>query len=203
MALSPLFINECSFSESADSVAILQDRAKAPLWHRASSGGNRSWFRNAVGNGRCSGVGRGRGKRGAVETLDRLAVKVEAAFVFRPEFESGAKEQAIDIGDDGGTARGDAALGEKIVERGEIFVDALDGLEVIGLADEFGEKAEVVLGLALGTSVVKAEGAGGIGGELAAAALEGAVLAAGRFVGGIGDDAGFGGVHDVCLWLIP
>lgn len=66
---------------------------------------------------------------------NRLAVVVEVAFVFFLEGDKGAEEQAIDVGDDGGAAWGDAAFGEEILERSEVFADAFDGLEVLGLAD--------------------------------------------------------------------
>jgi hypothetical protein len=107
-----------------------------------------------------------------------LAVVVEVAFVLFLEFDEGAEEQAIDVSDDGGTARGDAALGEEILERSEVVTDALDGLEVLGLADERRKRGEIILGLTLGASVMEAERTCVISSGLATAALEGAMLAA-------------------------
>lgn len=50
-----------------------------------------------------------------------------------------AKEEAADVSEDGGTARGDAIFGDKLKEIGEGEVDALRGLEVLrGFEEEFG-----------------------------------------------------------------
>jgi hypothetical protein len=82
-----------------------------------------------------------------------------------------AENEAIDVSDDGGATRGDAALGEEIVESAESFVDGFGGLKVFGLAHEWGEQAEVVLSLLLGAGVIEAESSGRAGGELAATAF--------------------------------
>jgi hypothetical protein len=110
--------------------------------------------------------------------------------------DKGAEYQTVDISDDGRAAWGDASLGQEIVKDGERFVDADGGLEIRRLANERGEQSEIILGLALGASVIEAEGARGIGSELAAAAFEGAMLAARgcglrRFI----DNAGFSCDH--------
>ena len=110
---------------------------------------------------------------------NRLAVVVQVTFVFFLELDKGTKEQAVDVSDDRGTTRRNAALGEEIVERSEILTDAFDGLEVLGLPDERLKQGEVIFGLTLGASVMEAERACAISSGLAAAALEGAMLAAG------------------------
>ncbi len=65
--------------------------------------------------------------------------------VFGWEFDAGgivgvdlrqsAQEQAVDVSQDGGAARGDVVLGEKLVKVVEGIVDALSGLEALGIAD--------------------------------------------------------------------
>ena len=82
-----------------------------------------------------------------------------------------AEDEAIDIGNDGGATRGDAALGEEIVESSEGFVEGFGGLKVFGLAHERGEQGEVVLSLLFGAGVIEAESSGRAGGELAATAF--------------------------------
>jgi len=47
-----------------------------------------------------------------------------------------AEEQAADVSQNGSTARGDAVLGQKLVEVAEGIVDALGGLEALGIPDE-------------------------------------------------------------------
>jgi hypothetical protein len=54
----------------------------------------------------------------------------------------GAEKQAIDVRQNGSTARGDAVLGEELVEIVEGVVDALSGLEVVVIRGEL----EVVVG---------------------------------------------------------
>jgi len=110
--------------------------------------------------------------------------------IFLGHGREGAEDEAIDVGDDGGATRGDAAFGEEIVEIAKRFVEGFGGPKVFALAHERGEQGEVVLGLLLGAGVIEAENCGRAGGELAAAAFERAMLAAGscggcRFV----DDA--------------
>ena len=82
-----------------------------------------------------------------------------------------AEDEAIDIGNDGGATRGDAALGEEIVEITERFVEGFGGLKVFAFAHERGEQAEVIFSLLLGAGVIEAESSGRAGGELAATAL--------------------------------
>ena len=48
----------------------------------------------------------------------------------------GAEEQAVDVRHDGGAARGNVVFGEKLVKVAEGVVDALGGLEAMGIADE-------------------------------------------------------------------
>jgi hypothetical protein len=53
-----------------------------------------------------------------------------------------AEEQAADVGEDGGAARGDAVLGQEFVEVLQGMVDALGSLEAFEIADEL----KVVIG---------------------------------------------------------
>ena len=46
------------------------------------------------------------------------------------------EEQAIDVCQNGGAARGNVVFSEKLVEVAERVVDALCGLEALGIADE-------------------------------------------------------------------
>src|SRR5258708_27609789 len=48
----------------------------------------------------------------------------------------GAKEQAVDVSQNGGAARGYGILGQELVEVAEGVVDALGGLEALGIPDE-------------------------------------------------------------------
>ena len=99
----------------------------------------------------------------------------------------GAEEQAADVGENGGAARGDAAFGEEIVEDGEGVVDALRPLEIVSVAGEGDTKVFGVAGF--GTRVRGAERAIGVGDQgTALAAGASAMLAtlrseigAGRF----------------------
>ena len=88
-----------------------------------------------------------------------------------------AEEQAGDVGESSGAARGDLSAGEKFVECGEGVVDALGILEVRGVLGEYsGEVPGIgrLQGGVAGTEVgFGIEDAGG-----ALAALGGAVLAA-------------------------
>ena len=69
----------------------------------------------------------------------------------------GAEDEAIDVGDDGGATRGDAAFGEEIVETAEGFVEGFGGLKLFAFTHERCKQGEVVLGLLLGASVIEAE----------------------------------------------
>ena len=133
-----------------------------------------------------------------------LAVVVEVAFGLFFHLDDSAQEKAIDVGDDRGAARGNSAFGEEIMERSEVLADAFDGLEVLGLTDEWLKQSEIILGLTLGASVMEAEGACAIGSGLAATALESAMLAARwRFPRGLVDGDGLRGVHGVFLeWSV-
>jgi hypothetical protein len=48
----------------------------------------------------------------------------------------GAEEQAANVGEDGGAAGRDASFGEELVESAEGVVDALESLEIEGLASQ-------------------------------------------------------------------
>src|SRR5260370_42460217 len=48
----------------------------------------------------------------------------------------GAEEQAVDVSQNGGAARGYVVLGQELVEVAEGVVDALGGLEVLGIRGE-------------------------------------------------------------------
>jgi hypothetical protein len=116
--------------------------------------------------------------------------------IFLGHGREGAEDEAIDVGDDGGATRGDAAFGEQIVEIAERFVDGFSGLKVFALAHKRGEQGEIVLGLLLGAGVIEAESCGRAGGELAATAFETAMLVAGSWGGcRFGDNAWLCGVH--------
>src|SRR5437899_3044965 len=52
----------------------------------------------------------------------------------------GAEEQAIDVGENGGAARGDVVHGEKLVQIAHAVVDSLGGLEALGIAYEGGRR---------------------------------------------------------------
>ena len=70
----------------------------------------------------------------------------------------GAEEEAVDVGEDGGATRGDAALLEEEREVPEKGVDVRGGfLGVEGLAEEGGEVSGVVA-MAFGLGVADAEG---------------------------------------------
>ena len=58
--------------------------------------------------------------------------------VFLGHGREGAEDEAIDVGDDGGTPGEDAAFGEEIVEIAERFVEGFGGLKVFALAHERG-----------------------------------------------------------------
>jgi hypothetical protein len=73
----------------------------------------------------------------------------------------GAEEQAADVGEDGGAARGDAAFGEEIVEDAEGVVDALRPLEIESVPGEGDTKIFGVAGF--GTGVSGTEGTTGAG----------------------------------------
>ena len=56
--------------------------------------------------------------------------------VLFPDVGEGAEEQAGDVGESGGAARGDLAASEEFVECGEGVIDALGVLEVGGILGE-------------------------------------------------------------------
>ena len=99
----------------------------------------------------------------------------------------GAEEKAVDVGKDGGAARGDAILRDEVEEIAESEIDALGSLEILRVFEENG--LEIFLdGLILAeASVARAEGGVGAGhGEAAASAVLKLVCAAGGGVAGIG-----------------
>jgi hypothetical protein len=99
----------------------------------------------------------------------------------------GAKKKAVDVSENGGTASGDTILRDEVIEIAEGEVDALGGLEVLRILEEFG--GEIFFdGLILAeASVARAEG--GIGahdGESATSTVLKLMHAAGDGVAGIG-----------------
>jgi hypothetical protein len=95
----------------------------------------------------------------------------------------GMEELVGDVGQDGGTARGDAAFGDEGKKIGEEFVDGDGGLEVGEFADELGGEIDGVGGggLRLGVAETKT-GARVHDGKLAAATAVGVMAAAGPLV---------------------
>jgi hypothetical protein len=51
-----------------------------------------------------------------------------------------AEEPAIDVSEDGGAARGNVVFREKLVKVAERVVDALGGLEALGITDEMSRR---------------------------------------------------------------
>jgi hypothetical protein len=102
----------------------------------------------------------------------------------------GAELEAVDIGEDGGAARGDVVVGEKYVEVAEGVVDALGGLEALVVGEEGGLEIESIGFQHLPGVHVAEKLARGFNGKLATAARGRAVLAA----GGIKDGIGVGGL---------
>src|SRR5260370_41575728 len=73
----------------------------------------------------------------------------------------GAEEQAVDVSQNGGAARGYVVLGQELVEVAEGVVDALGGLEALGIPDE--RRVDVGgFSLLLGSEMVGTQ-AGGVG----------------------------------------
>src|SRR6202030_4126137 len=54
--------------------------------------------------------------------------------IFLGHGREGAEDEAIDVSDDGGATRGDAAFGEEIVEIAEGFIESFGGLKVLAFA---------------------------------------------------------------------
>src|SRR2546423_13756429 len=75
-------------------------------------------------------------ERGPVVRFDWLGIVVELAFRLLLKFAHGVQEQAINVSDDGGAARGDAALGEQVVEGGGVLTGGFDGVGGLELANE-------------------------------------------------------------------
>lgn len=48
-----------------------------------------------------------------------------------------AEEEAVDVGEDGGTASGDAVGSQEAIDVGEGEVDALSGLKILGSGEQF------------------------------------------------------------------
>jgi hypothetical protein len=91
-----------------------------------------------------------------------------------------AEEQAADVGENGGTARGDAVLGQEFVEVAEGMVDALGGLEVVEIPGEGDVKIGGFLLLLFGTMLGTECGVRAGSGETTLAAGGSAMLAPGR-----------------------
>jgi hypothetical protein len=89
----------------------------------------------------------------------------------------GAELEAVDVGENGGAARGDAVLCKELVEVHEGIVDALRRLEVLGLASEVGK----VIGgfdLVLFGTVLRTESGVRVEGKLTALAAIGCAISA-------------------------
>ena len=101
----------------------------------------------------------------------------------------GPEEEAADVCEDGGAARGDAVFGDEFKEIGEGVIDALRGLETLaGFEEEFGMVC--LGGQGLGElGVLRAEGRFGGGGQAALLVVGKAVLAARRGIGDVVDRA--------------
>src|SRR5713226_9151003 len=78
----------------------------------------------------------GAGKRLRGRLGRRLGGVGDSRFVVGVDGREGAQEQAVDIGENGGTPRGDAVPGQEPVEGAQGMVDALSGLESLGLAGQ-------------------------------------------------------------------
>ena len=90
----------------------------------------------AVGGGGRGGLG-GRGVEAAGGGPGLLLVGGgHAALIVGVDGGQGTEEEAINVGEDGGAASGDAIGGEKFVKAGEGEVDALGGLEVAPVGDD-------------------------------------------------------------------
>ena len=100
-----------------------------------------------------------------------------------------AEEQAADVGEDGGAARGDAVFGDEFKEIGEGVIDALRGLETLtGFEEEFGVVS--LGGEGLGElGVMRTEGRFGGSGQTALLVVGEAVLTARRGIGDVVDGA--------------
>jgi hypothetical protein len=99
----------------------------------------------------------------------------------------GAEEQAVDVRKNGGAARGDVVLGEKLVQIAQGVVDALGGLEALGIPDE--RRVDVGgFSLLLGSEMVGTQAGALVRGEETALATRGSVklAASGKCRGVIG-----------------
>jgi len=99
----------------------------------------------------------------------------------------GAEEQAVDVRKNGGAARGDVVLGEKLVQIAQGVVDALGGLEALGIPDE--RRVDVGgFSLLLGSEMVGTQAGALVRGEETALATGGSVklAASGKCRGVIG-----------------
>ena len=100
-----------------------------------------------------------------------------------------AEEEAADVGEDGGAARGDAVFGDEFKEIGEGVIDALRGLETLtGFEEELGMVC--LGGEGLGElGVMRTEGRFGGSGQTALLVVGEAVLTARRGIGDVVDGA--------------
>jgi hypothetical protein len=99
-----------------------------------------------------------------------------------------AEEEAADVGEDGSATGGDASLREEGVEGAEGIVDALGVLEARSLLGERFKKINGFSGLQRLAGMVETESSRRIYRGHTAAAVLGAVPAAGRFWSGVGGD---------------
>lgn len=60
----------------------------------------------------------------------------DAGFLVGVDGGEGAEEKRVDVGENGSAARGDVVVSEELVEAAEGIVDALGGLEVLGVGEE-------------------------------------------------------------------
>lgn len=85
-----------------------------------------------------------------------------------------AEEQAADVGEDGGTSRGDAAFSEEDVESAEGVVDALGPLKIVSVPSE--RLTEVRRGSRCACGVAGAQAGGAITGKGGALASSGGAI---------------------------
>jgi hypothetical protein len=117
-----------------------------------------------------------------------------------------AEMQAADVSHDPGMARGDAFLGEELLESGEKVVDVIGRFEFPDVRGEDGRQAGGFGIFLMSASVLGAEGRIGAGdGQAALGAGAKAMLTAGEIVGGTGLSGVF--CHDLSFfdggWGVP
>jgi hypothetical protein len=96
----------------------------------------------------------------------------DSSLIVRVDGGEGAEEQAVDISQNGGAARGYVVLGQELVEVAEGVVDALGGLEALGIPDE--RRVDVGgFSLLLGSEMVGTQAGALVRGEETALATRG------------------------------